>query len=78
MRVLLRLGANVDPKNDEGCTPLCVAVQSNHKDSVDVLIQHGADVNERHIKTNDKLNRLRALREAKEAQILKSLFKIHF
>ncbi|MBT7539547.1 MAG: ankyrin repeat domain-containing protein [Gammaproteobacteria bacterium] len=38
-------GANVNQKNEDGCTLLHLAVQSGHKRIVELLIAKGADVN---------------------------------
>ena len=38
-------GANVNQKNEDGCTLLHLAVQSGHKGIVELLISKGADVN---------------------------------
>jgi len=42
---LLAKGANVNARDEEGCTPLIWAVLAKNREVVDVLLAHGADVN---------------------------------
>ena len=43
-------GANVNQKNEDGCTLLHLAVQSGHKRIVELLIAKGADVNAKNMR----------------------------
>jgi ankyrin repeat protein len=43
--LLLTNGANVNAKNNEGDTPLIVAVLKRHESIVRLLLEHGADIN---------------------------------
>ncbi|KAL8735775.1 MAG: hypothetical protein Q9166_000639 [cf. Caloplaca sp. 2 TL-2023] len=45
MRHLLRLGANIEHRALNGCTPLCLAVSCQHQDAVQLLLETGADIN---------------------------------
>lgn len=42
---LIQRGANVDLIHDDGTTPLLIACVMGHKESVELLIKHGANVN---------------------------------
>lgn len=44
---LLSKGANVNTRDEDGCTPLCSAVFCNHQEVAETLIAAGADVNVR-------------------------------
>lgn len=44
---LLSKGANVNTRDEDGCTPLCSAVFCNHQEVAETLITAGADVNVR-------------------------------
>lgn len=41
----IRLGADVNRKNDAGQTPLILAARGAHNDMTALLMEHGADVN---------------------------------
>lgn len=45
MQQLIYLGAEVNPSERDVCTPLILAIVSRSKDAVELLLQHGADVN---------------------------------
>jgi ankyrin repeat protein len=45
MRLLLEAGAAVDMFDNEGMTPLAVAVENESLAAVELLLQYGADVN---------------------------------
>lgn len=45
VREFLEAGANVNVKNNEGCTPLHLAASYGHPDTCEALINAGADVN---------------------------------
>ena len=42
--VLLELGADVNLANNDGCTPLFTALANARKDTVKLLLEHGADI----------------------------------
>ena len=42
---LLAKGANVNARDEDGCTPLIWAVLAKNKNVVELLLAHGADVN---------------------------------
>ncbi|ROT81853.1 putative serine/threonine-protein phosphatase 6 regulatory ankyrin repeat subunit A-like [Penaeus vannamei] len=44
-KMLVSMGANVNDKNDEGCTPLHVAAEEGHEAMVQELAVRGADAN---------------------------------
>lgn len=44
VRILLQQGAEVNVRNERGCTPLAIAVKNGHAAMVQLLIQHGADI----------------------------------
>ncbi|WP_353281703.1 ankyrin repeat domain-containing protein [Wolbachia endosymbiont (group A) of Aleiodes leptofemur] len=44
---LLDRGANVDEKNNDGCTPLHIAAEFGHTEVVIALLDRGANVNEK-------------------------------
>lgn len=43
VRILLKQGAEVDPEDENGCTPLMFAALKNHAHCVNELLGHGAD-----------------------------------
>ncbi|PFG56279.1 hypothetical protein ATG66_2608 [Vibrio sp. ES.051] len=45
----LETGALIESRDDNGCTPLMIAVQNNNIDMVKVLLERGADVNARDV-----------------------------
>ena len=47
MQPFIEYGANVNAKGEEYGTALIAAVHGSHKDVVKILLENGADVNER-------------------------------
>jgi ankyrin repeat protein len=47
MRLLLQAGADVDASNADGLTPLMAASQAGHLGAVSVLVEAGADLDQR-------------------------------
>jgi hypothetical protein len=45
VRMLLRVGANVNLKSSQGCTALHKALEGGHSDIVNILLDGGADAN---------------------------------
>jgi ankyrin repeat protein len=45
VQMLIARGANLNARDDEGCTPLHLAAQNGHKEVVEVLVRCGAQVN---------------------------------
>lgn len=54
VKMLLEAGANANISDKAGITPLWAAVLKNDRDSVRLLLRHGADANPKH-KDNSKL-----------------------
>ncbi len=49
---LLRLEANVNTENNNGCTPLSIAIKNNDTDMVKLLLQHAANIYTQDIDNN--------------------------
>jgi ankyrin repeat protein len=45
IRVLAKLGADVNTPDNDGYTPVCIAAQSGKVDSIRALAAMGADIN---------------------------------
>lgn len=46
LQTLLKLGAEVDSKNDKGETPLMLAMQKDEVEYVEILMTYGADISQ--------------------------------
>lgn len=49
VELLLKSGAEIHHKDNEGCSALYIAAQEGHKDVVEILIKHKADINDTEI-----------------------------
>lgn len=47
VRLLLRQGANADHENEQGLTPLHWSALNGRTDLAEILLEHGADINQR-------------------------------
>lgn len=45
--ILIRMGANINTKDDKGNTPLIIASYNGHKEIVSMLIKNKANINDR-------------------------------
>eukprot|EP01133_Synstelium_polycarpum_P016377 gene16377-19486_t len=70
VKTLLQFGSNPNVYNKKGETPLNIAVVKKHKDIIQALIQHGADIGLSHSLTNETCEQL-----ANDDQEILSLIK---
>ncbi len=71
VKILVANGAIINTNNDHsGLSPLFAAIENNHKDTVQVLLENGADIKSRN---REKLTPLEYAEKLKKAEIAKIL-----
>ena len=55
IKELMKHGTNIEAKDEQGNTPLCLAAAFGHKKSVTLLLQHNADMEIKGVEDNTPL-----------------------